>query len=317
MTQPEWTPAAADESGRPTDPADVADPLLVARYTNLAAFPLFQRFPLTDRTHRTVLAEMTSVSVAQASTMLDDLAAEARASFAQLLGDAGVIEALSSLPFPDGARVLTVGDSITADRLGWAELLSLAADESGAFTVINMAFGGQTSADMISQIDLYADLEPDWILLMIGTNDFRFHAETIRATMLSSSETQRNLLLVRQLLEQELGARLVAITPPPVVKPGVSVGTGARAIGWHPEHDAALAEFIRSEFAMHIDVHGVLAEAGADGLYEEDGIHPSAQGQRLILRTMLQRLTSIGSRRAVADAVGTFAAEPPQPSGSQ
>ncbi len=287
----------ADRMKQIVDPPEAVDAQMVARYTNLGAFPLFHRFPLTEQTKRIVLAEMMSCSVAQASTFVDYLSTEARASVALLLEEAGVVELLSLLPFKNGTRVLTVGDSITADRLGWAELMSLASDEMtrSAFTVVNMGVGGQTSADVISQIDLYADLEPDWVVLMVGTNDFRFHTDATRATMLSRSETERNLLLIRQLIDDELGARLVVVTPPPIARPGVTVGAGARSVGWSEGYDASLAEFIRSEFADHIDVHSVLGEAVADDLYEEDGVHPSAQGQRLILRTMLQRLPLIDS----------------------
>ena len=236
-------------------------------------------------------------SVAQASSFVDYLISEARASAAELLGEADVIETLPLLPFKRDARVLAVGDSITADRLGWAELMSLVTSEvpQSAFTVINMGVGGQTSSDVISQVDVYADLEPDWVILMVGTNDFRFHTEQVNVTMLSKSETERNLLLIRQLIENELGARLVVVTPPPVVRPGVTVGTAARAVGWREGYDASLAEFIRSEFANHIDVHSVLGGVAVDGLFEEDGVHPSVDGQKLILRTILHHLASIGS----------------------
>ena len=292
--------SARDVVGRMRELVDLPDALdaqNIARYTNLGAFPPFHRFPLSEQTKRIVLAEMMACSIAQASSFVDYLSSETMASVAELLSSPDVIEMLSLLPFKRGARVLAVGDSITSDRLGWAELMSLVASEvpQSTFKVVNMGVGGQTSADVISQIDIYADLEPDWVLLMVGTNDFRFHTEYTSATMLSRPETERNLLLIRRLIENELGARLVVVTPPPVVRPGVKVGTGAATVGWREGYDASLAEFIRSEFAIHIDVHSVLEAVAIDGLFEEDGIHPSAKGQRLILRTILLHLPSIGS----------------------
>ena len=282
---------------QPGEWPDPVDPRTMAQYTNVGAFPLFRRFPLADQTKLAVLAEMMSCPVAEAAAIVDSLSSEARACVADLLSEADVIESLPLLPFKHEARVLAAGDSITADRLGWAEMMSLLAMEvlEPRFTVVNMGVGGQTSADVISQMDVYADWDPDWVILMVGTNDFRFHTEQMTATMLSTSETKRNLLLIRQLIEKELGARLVVVTPPPIVDSSVVVGTGARAMGWRAEDIAAMAEFIRSEFADHVDVHTVLGEGIADDLFEDDGVHPSAQGQRLILRTILLRLPSIGS----------------------
>ena len=276
---------------------DAVDPQAIARYTNVGFLPLFQRFPLTEQTKLTVLAEMMSLSTAKASAIVESLSSEVNANVADLLSDTNVIEALPLLPFQHGARVIAVGDSITVDRIGWAEMMSLLAEQipQPRFTVVNLGVGGQTSSDVISQMDVYADWQPDWVILMIGTNDFRFHTEQMDSTMLSKSETTRNLLLVRRLIKEDLGAQLVVVTPPPVAKPGVTVGSGVRAVGWGEGEDESLAEFIRSEFASHIDVHSVLSDGAAEDLFEEDGIHPNALGQKLILRTILLKLPSIGS----------------------
>ncbi len=287
---------ATGQLPKPLERAEAVDPRAIARYTNVGFLPLFQRFPLAEQTKLTILAEMMSYSTAQASAIVDSLTSEASGNVAELLSDAKVIEALPLLPFEHDSRVIAVGDSITADRLGWAEMMSVMAAEipEPRFTVVNMGVGGQTSSDVISQMDVYADWQPDWIILMIGTNDFRFHTEQQPATMLSKSETKRNLLLIRRIIEEDLSARLIVVTPPPVERPGVAVGSGARAVGWSEGEDASLAEFIRSEFTNHIDVHGVLSDGTADGIYEEDGIHPNALGQRLILRTILLSLPTIG-----------------------
>ena len=288
---------ATDQLPQPLERAEAVDPRAIARYTKVGFLPLFQRFPLTEQTKLIILAEMMSYSVAKASAIVDSLASEAKEGVAHLLSEAKVTEALPRLPFERDALVIAVGDSITADRLGWAEMMSLLAAEipEPRFTVVNMGVGGQTSSDVISQMDIYADWQPDWVILMIGTNDFRFHTEQPGATMLSMSETTRNLLLIRRLIKEDLGARLVVVTPPPVAKPGVAVGSGARAVGWREGEDESLAEFIRSEFASHIDVHSVLSDGAADGHFEEDGIHPNALGQKLILRTILLNLPLIGT----------------------
>ena len=294
---PTQDPDATSRLPKPLKRLEVVDPQAIARYTNVGFLPLFQRFPLTRQTELTILAEMMSYSIAQASSLVDTLSSEASGSVAELLSEAEVMEVLPLLPFEHDARVIAVGDSITADRIGWAEMMSVLAEEipEPRFTVVNMGVGGQTSSDVVSQMDIYADWQPDWVLLMIGTNDFRFHTEAQGATMLSQSETARNLLLIRRLIEEDLGARLVVVTPPPVTRPGVAVGSGPRAVGWSEGESAALAGFIRSEFAGHIDVHSVFRGDAADGLFEEDGIHPNALGQKLILRTILLNLPTLGT----------------------
>src|SRR5690242_4527965 len=92
---------------------------------------MLERFPISDELHVELLAEMLACSPARIRAMLAALRDEARETAGKLLADDHYRTAVAGLPFGPGDRVVAVGDSITADRLGWFELLRASIDLIG------------------------------------------------------------------------------------------------------------------------------------------------------------------------------------------
>src|SRR5690349_13960906 len=89
------------------------------RYTRTRSWPLLDRFPVSDELHTELLAQMLATSAASIDAVLRQLEEEARTTAESLLADPEYREAVATLPFRAQDRVVAVGDSVTADRLGW------------------------------------------------------------------------------------------------------------------------------------------------------------------------------------------------------
>jgi acyl-CoA thioesterase-1 len=201
-------------------------------------------------------------------------------------------EAFDCLPFADTDRVVTVGDSVTADRLGWADLLATAlrVGGTGPEQFMNFAVSGHTTSDTIAMFNVIAEARPTWILQMLGTNDARRHGRMTGARMVSPAETARNLHDLQRLVRLETNARLIMITPPPmdatapvqVVEP-----TGDR---WNAADVEQIAEIVRTMEGTSIDVYTDFAGLDLTALLLPDGIHPSLAGQRAIVTSVVRHL---------------------------
>ena len=72
-----------------------------------------------------------------------------------------------------GKKVLFVGDSITADKMGYRNVLCNVASLDG----MCLAYSGATSTDMYRFVnERICIFEPDIVSVMIGTNDSFFHS---------------------------------------------------------------------------------------------------------------------------------------------
>ena len=163
---------------------------------------------------------------------------------------------------------------------------------------MNLAVSGGTSADLLRRIDQISGLRPSWVLIMIGTNDARRHGRDGIAQMSSLAETERNIDVFRELVEQ-LGARTALVTPPPIDADRVSVCETFTSVGisWRTEDIDAIATAVRQRRPTIIDVHGDLSSRPAETMMSDDGIHPSFDGQKQITRTVVESLAATANGR--------------------
>ncbi len=211
---------------------------------------------------------------------------------ADLLVDDLGIELLGAIAEP-GSRVVAVGDSITADRLGWASLLeTMLAKADRSITFINSGLAGTTSTDTIERLDLIAATKPDVVLLMIGTNDARSQRLLPGQTLVSEGESQRNLDLLLEALAM-LASRVIVFTPPPLwAGPSQAAMLDGRSENTScAEALDRLAEHIRTIRRDVVDLRQPAAFDPMDPLFmAEDGVHPEVSGHIAILKALLRQL---------------------------
>lgn len=273
------------------------------RYTHTRNWPMLQRFPVTDDLHDELLAQMLNCTTRTARSIVDAFAGQARNTAADMLADRRFRDMVHGLPFGPEDRIVAVGDSITADRIGWFELLSAAVTSAGvtsaavtpaaalAPAMINLGVSGNTTADVLERFDLLEAARPTHVLLMLGTNDVRTHGRATGHRMATGPETERN---VRSLLDLVggLGAAVTVITPPAVDQRRIDTFFAGEPVHWHARDMGEVAQIVRKVAPAALDLHTATRDEDVDVFLEADGVHPSAVGQRLILTHIVDHLTA-------------------------
>ncbi len=261
------------------------------RYTHTRHWPMLQRFPVTDGLHDDLLAQMLACSAQTVHDIIDSFAGEARDVAAQMLADPRYRHAIQALPFGAEDRIVAIGDSITADRLGWFELLSssMALTGTPSGNMINLGVSGNTTADVLERFDLLEAARPSHVVIMVGTNDARSHGRTVAYRMVTAPETERNMRALIDLTVHGLRAAVTVIIPPAVDQRRIDTFFAGAPLRWNATDVAEVARAIRKVAPSGLDLYAVTSDGGGDML-EADGVHLTPAGQKLILTRIVNHL---------------------------
>ena len=265
---------------------------------------MLDRFPVPPALREELLARMLAWTPAQVRDCVSALATAANDIAGDLMTDPVFRAAVDGLPFRAGDRIAAVGDSLTADRLGWFDLMVASMHLAGDNGVIthNLGLSGSTSADALERFDILEAFRPTHVLVMLGTNDARRHGRRHHHRMVSPAETERNLSALIDLVMDELSAQVVILTPPPADQTRISAFFDDSTVGWSASEIDAVATVVRTVAPDCIDVHRVLDTGHLAELMESDGVHLNATGQRVLTRAVVQALAiDPPSARAAGD----------------
>lgn len=272
----------------------------VARFVHPGKTLMLARAALGPGVEERLSAAIGGCDVATYRRLDGELALATRASATAYAAAPGVADLLRALPFRPGERVVVLGDSITDDACSWAEQLRVLLELADAgVEVVNVGVTGATTHDHLARADLLTAAGPDWVLQMLGTNDARRHGREGRARMLSLGESVENLVKLEHLVTAEAGARLVRLTPPPVVEAKAATWQPFldEEITWRQDEVAALAAAVLEVDPAAVDVHGAFLGTPR---YEDllpDGVHPTVDGQRIILDEVVRAMAWADVRR--------------------
>lgn len=170
--------------------------------------------------------------------------------------------------------ILVMGDSLSAaygidPQAGWVNLLKQRLNKE--HEVINASISGETTSGGAARLpDVLQRYHPDIILLELGGND------GLRG--LSPQQMQVNLdkMIERS---QNAGARvlLIGIEVPPNYGPTYADAFRSVFAQLAKEHDLPLVPFL-------------LKDVDLDTMLQEDGIHPTAEAQPIILENVWSQL---------------------------
>jgi acyl-CoA thioesterase I len=262
------------------------------RYTRTRSWPMLQRFPVGDDLHAELLAQMLASTTETVRALLRSLADETRAAAGRLLADEAYREVIATLPFRPDDRIVGVGDSITADRLGWFDLLAASIDLAAVPgpALVNLGVSGNTTADVLERFDLLEAARPSRVLLMLGTNDARAHGRTAGYRMATTHETERNLRALVDLITRDLRAPITVITPPAVDQNRIDAFFSDAPVHWAAAAVAEVAAVVRKVVPGAVDLHRAGHPPGPHDVLEPDGVHPNPAGQRFILTRIVEHL---------------------------
>ncbi|MEE4304204.1 MAG: arylesterase [Wenzhouxiangella sp.] len=173
------------------------------------------------------------------------------------------------------ATVMVVGDSLSdaysiPRESGWVHLLSERLD--GEHEVVNASISGETTAGAVTRIDgLLERHDPDVLLIILGGND------GLRG--LSPAQTEDNLAALIE-KGKSAGARvgLMQIRLPPNLGPVYIERFEAVYPRLAERFDVELLPFFLEDIFQR------------PGMLQDDGIHPTAQAQPLILQNVWTEL---------------------------
>lgn len=228
----------------------------------------------------------------------ESLAARARTSAEELFAQPGIRAAAERLPFRDDDVIVAVGDSITDDRQSWAEILRNLLNfgcNASRVRLLNAGVSGQSTSDVVSRLLRARQVEPDWVVVLVGTNDAQRYGPPPGRMRVSLTETARNLQVIRE-FALSMTPHVVWMTPPPVIEPRVLADESfrARAVRWLNSDLSAISEQVRSLPEPVVDLQSVFDGPDLGDLLLADGLHPSLAGQTKIAATLVEQLTQVG-----------------------
>lgn len=237
----------------------------------------------------TTLAALFGTDETTYRATLADLDARRAATVRALAGDATVRADLERVPFTPGQHLVAIGESSTADRLSWFELLRelLTAERPDLrLRFDNLAVTSATTTQTLAGMPQVRGRLGDWVFCMLGTNDAQRFGSADGARLVSEAETARNLREIRAQARLGDGARWVWVTPTPVEETLVARFPFFRGAGitWSNHDLAAPAAELSASGDQVIDSASAVAPPDA---FLDDGLHPSvATHQRIAARVL-------------------------------
>ncbi len=216
-----------------------------------------------------------------------------RSAAEQLLADGAFADRVARLPFPRGARILAVGDSITDDLQSWAEILRhvlAIARPDDDLTLGNAGLSAHTTAMIVRRWPSLLHPAPDWIICGLGGNDVtRIAGGKPQVTL---AESIANLQELRRIAAERTEACWAWLTPVPVDEERAAANPGFQygASSWRNTDIAALADAIGAFHDPVVDLVDVFGIPAHPELQGPDGVHPSLAGQQRIVTALVETL---------------------------
>lgn len=267
-----------------------------ARFLHVHKAVMLARAPLAPPARRQLTAGVVGVDQYRYRATELELMRAVQRSAKLLLEDPDFRSDLDAVAWADDERIVALGDSITDDSCSWAEhLRAVLAVVRPGITVINQGVTGATTQDQLARVDLLCQARPTQVIQFLGTNDVRRQGLSSQVRMLELGETVANLGKLASLITTEAQAKLVRMTPTPVVGDLAAVWEPflAEQISWRSGDIAEIADVVREADRDAVDLHAAFAPDPARWLLP-DGVHPTIAGQRVILRTLVRGLAARG-----------------------
>jgi acyl-CoA thioesterase-1 len=179
--------------------------------------------------------------------------------------------------------VVAFGDSLTAgfgvlpDEAYPALLERRLRREGYPYRVVNAGVSGDTTAAALARLDWVLRSRPSIVIVALGANDGLRH-QSVRAMRGNLSE------IVRRLRAADAAVLLAGLRVPP---------------NYGPDYASAFAAvFPEVARATHVSLMPFLLDgvAGDSRLNQPDGIHPTAEGHRIIANNLWPHLTPLLSK---------------------
>ncbi|WP_028776014.1 SGNH/GDSL hydrolase family protein [Shimazuella kribbensis] len=215
----------------------------------------------------------------------------------ELLDDSSFAKQIDQLPFLAGSKIMAIGDSITDDSNSWFEILKQILHlhrPKDSFIFINNGVTGYTSGQLLRNITTYIQQKPDWVFCLVGGNDVLRIGNAVGKNYVSVDETTKNLSAIRDITQIQTQATWVWMTPPQIIENRASANPYFQQLqlSWSNDDLQDIRERILQFPEFVIDIQDSFGSPVDPDWMLEDGIHPSLEGQKQIVKSVVNRLTS-------------------------
>ncbi|MCX5065973.1 GDSL-type esterase/lipase family protein [Micromonospora lupini] len=258
----------------------------------------FQRpervLPFAQNLRVQTLAGIFGADETEYRTALETLIRQRAAAAARLATDPQVRADLTNLPFRPGDHLVAIGESTTADRLSWFELLRVLLQTERSDLRLrfdNLAVSGATTTQVLATVPAIRRQSADWMFCMLGSNDSQRLDAADGPLLVSRSETLRNLAQLRARALPVAESRWLWLTPTPVDETRVAAFPFFRGAGitWTNADITDLSAALLDSDDVVIDSAPAVTTAGADA-FTDDGLHPSTTTHEALAARVLSAL---------------------------
>ena len=204
-----------------------------------------------------------------------------------------VREVLQYPPFERGQTIVATGESTTADRLSWFELIAALLTVERPDLELrfeNLAVAGSTTTQALAGVPALRRASGDWVFCMLGGNDAQRFDGADGTRLVSAAETVRNLRALRDLGQGD-GTKWVWLPPTPVDEELIAQFRYFQLAGitWTNADARALAAELSTLGGPVIDTFDAAPVAEP---FLDDGVHPSLSAQESLAVHVLTALDS-------------------------
>lgn len=171
--------------------------------------------------------------------------------------------------------ILFFGDSLTEgygleSRQSFPSLVQQEIERGGyRYRVENLGVGGDTTQDGLSRIDMALDEHPSIVVLELGAND------GLRGEPVANIEKS-----LSQIIEQFVKAKATVILAGITLPPNYGATYITRFAAIYPE--------LAKRYNLKLIPFLLQGVAGNSNLMQRDGLHPNAEGEKIVARTVWQ-----------------------------
>lgn len=262
------------------------------QFTNLE-----KRFPLLPGiTNKGAIAGIMGLSEKELTDLRNRFRENAKEAALELLKDDDVTEWIDNLPFNETDTIVAFGDSSTDDLQSWFSILEeiLTITVPGAdFTFVNAGESYNTTSEALRRMHRdVLSLDPDWVIISLGTFDSTRLSISPGRTLLPVSETWENLSTIEDAVKTVTDNPPIWLTPTPVI-PGLLDEMELFDFDLDERDLAQVRQIISGKTGYIVDPQGKRMGSPPEAWYYlSDGVNPSLSGHVNTVKAILYTLSS-------------------------
>lgn len=256
-----------------------------------------KRFPLLPGIgNKNAVAGILGLSESELTDLRDLYRNNAREAALELLKDDDVTDWVDKLPFKESDTIVAFGDSSTDDLQSWftilQEILSITVADAD-FTFINAGESYNTTSEALRRMHRdVLSMDPDWVIISLGTFDSTRLSIAPGRTLLPLSETWENLSTIEDAVKIVTENPPIWLTPTPVI-PGLLDEMELFDFDLSEKDLAQVRQIISGKTGYIVDPKGKrLGTPPEAWYYLSDGVNPSLSGHVNTVKAILFTLSN-------------------------